>query len=198
MPPDWQGQQGCRRVLGRRCLSIAISSFFALSSTHQPPEAPRETRGCNCVSPASSCLSFPSFYLRIGSEPHFNSPCCLSAFILFHSLIPRSSLYLPLARWAASSRVPDLLINNRGALPHRFLLLSVVFHFEADVRQSFHFRRAPSLRRRASLTFLPFLSTYGNSPSRSPRDSSLASPSYECGNKETPRPSNFPVLTRDL
>lgn len=173
---------GCKQLIRKRARCL-------LTGRDSGGGAPPETRGCNCVSPASSCLSFPSLYLRIGSEPRSNSPCCMSAFILLHPLIP-----LPLARWAASSCVPDPLINNRGALPHRFLLLSVVFHFEADVRQSLHFRRAPSLRRRDSLTFLPFLSTYGNSPSRSPRDSSLASPS----NTETPRPSSFPVLTGDL
>lgn len=127
MPPDWQGQQGCCRLLGRCYLCIAISPFFALSaplsSTHQPPEASWETWGCNCVSPAPSFSLFHPF--TCGSEPHFNSPCCTSAFIFLHSFIPSPYLYLPLARRAASSHVPDLLINNRSALAQRFLLLSM-------------------------------------------------------------------------
>lgn len=107
-------------------LSIAISPFFALStplsSTHQPPEASWETWGYNCVSLEPPCLSFRCFYLRIGSEPHFNSPCCTLIFPFFHPV------FLPLPSCCllpASSRVPDLLINNCAALSQHFLLLSM-------------------------------------------------------------------------
>lgn len=179
--------------------SVGKALLLALHSLHFHPLISHRRlpgrRGAVTVSHLHRLVSlFRPFTCGSALNPISTPPvaCPLSNFSIL------SSLYLPLARRAASSRVPDLFINNSGALPHRFLLLSVVFHFEADVRQSFHFRRAPSLRRRDSLTFLPFLSTHGNSSSRWPRDSSLASPSYECGNKETPRPSNFPVLTRDL
>lgn len=60
-----------------------------------------------------------------GSEPHFNSPCCTTALPSLHSFIPSSYLYHPLARRAASSHVPDLLINNRAAPAQRILLLSM-------------------------------------------------------------------------
>lgn len=170
---------------GTCCLSIAIAPFFApsapLSSTPQPPGASREARGYNCLSLAPSCLSL---------ERHFNSPCCTSAFNF--SIL--SSPFLT----SASSHVPDPFINNGAALSQHFLPLSVFSRFEAGVRQSFHFRWAPSLRRRGSLISLSFLSTYGISSSRLRLHSSLNFPSHERGNKEILQSSNFLVLTRDL
>lgn len=67
----------------------------------------------------------PHVSLTCGSEPRFNPPRCTSALLSRHSFIPLSCLCLPRARRAASSRAPDLLINNGAALAQRILLLSV-------------------------------------------------------------------------
>lgn len=121
---DSRGAADCWE--GVTSLSLSLRSLLFLQHFHPLISHQRlpGSHGAIIVSHLHRHVSlFRPFTCR--SEPHFNSPCCTSASLSLRPFIPLSYLHLPLARRAASSHVPDLLINNRAALAQRILLLSM-------------------------------------------------------------------------
>lgn len=204
MPPDWQGQRGCCRWWGACYLSTAIFSPFSalpapLSSTPQPPEASGEARvwGARTGSlPPPSCTTLS--LLNAISPPPVARPRLISP--SFHPVFPPSAS-LPLAR-AASSHVPDLLINkprrSSSAFPPPPPPLPV-FHFEARCQTELPFSLG-SIAQETWLPHLPLFPLHLRHPFIALAARSLAqfSPPTSVVTKKIQRSSNFLVLTRDL
>lgn len=197
MPPDWQGQRGCCRWWGACYLSTA--SFSSCSAVIHS-SATRGLRGGagwgqNWVSsPSRTTLSL----LNAISPPPVARPRLI--FPSFHPVFPPSAS-LPLAR-AASSHVPDLLINkprrSSSAFPPPPPPLPV-FHFEARCQTELPFSLG-SIAQETWLPRLPLFPLHLRHPFIALAAQSLAqfSPPTSAVTKKIQRSSNFLVLTRDL
>lgn len=189
---------------GAPATSPPLSSLPAPpSSTPQPPEASGEARGVGAElglspppppHPSRTTLSL----LNAISPPPVARPRLISP--SFHPVFPPSAS-LPLAR-AASSHVPDLLINkprrSSSAFPPPPPPLPV-FHFEARCQTELPFSLG-SIARETWLPRLPLFPLHLRHPFIAPAARSLAqfSPPTSAVTKKIQRSSNFLVLTRDL
>lgn len=131
MPPDWQGQQGgaadCRECV--TSLSLSLHSLLFLLHFHPFISHQRlpGRHGAIIVSHSNHPVSlFGAFTCGSALNPISTPPVARPRLIFpfFHPMfLPLPSCCSP----AASSRVPDLLINNCAALSQHFLLLSMFF-----------------------------------------------------------------------
>lgn len=195
MPPDWQGQ----RVVVGRLLPLHRYLLFLLCChpllSHQRPPGRRRV-GAELGLPPPPHSRTTLSLLNAISPPPVARPRLI--FPSFHPVFPPSAS-LPLAR-AASSHVPDLLINkprrSSSAFPPPPL---PVFHFEARCQTELPFSLG-SIAQETWLPRLPLFPLHLRHPFIALAARSLAqfSPPTSAITKKIQRSSNFLVLTRDL